>query len=224
MSMEHQQALATKASERYLLGEMSEPERFDFEAHYFDCPECADDVRTAAALARGIKAVCAEDAALRSHTTVVRESPRRGWLAWLSPASLVPSAAAVGLACLAAWQAFVLVPSLRWAGAPQALSPIVLRAAARGEEQALVIRRDQALSLLSLDVNSADPGVPLTYQVTAPGGALRHVAPTQPPPAGSPLIVVLPNSAIREPGSWMLLLRNQQSAEIARYPFSVQIN
>ena len=75
MSMEHQQALATKASERYLLGEMSEPERFDFEAHYFDCPECADDVRTAAALARGIKAVCAEDAALRSHTTVVRESP-----------------------------------------------------------------------------------------------------------------------------------------------------
>ena len=39
MSMQHQQALATKASERYLLGEMSELERFDFEAHYFDCPE-----------------------------------------------------------------------------------------------------------------------------------------------------------------------------------------
>ncbi len=224
MSMEHQQALATKASERYLLGEMSEPERFDFEAHYFDCPECADDVRTAAALARGIKAVCAEDAALRSHTTVVRESPRRGWLTWLSPSSLVPSALAAGLACLAAWQAFVLVPSLRWAGTPQALSPIVLRAAARGEEQALVIHRDQALSLLSLDVNAADPGVPLTYEVIAPGGAIRHSAATQAPPAGSPLIVVLPNSAIREPGSWMLLLRNQQGAEIARYPFSVQLN
>ena len=224
MSMEHQKALATKASERYLLGEMSEPERFDFEAHYFDCPECADDVRTAAALARGIKAVCAEDAALRSHTTVVRESPRRGWLSWLSPSSLVPSAVAVGLGCLAAWQGFVLVPSLRWASAPQALSPIVLRAAARGEEQALVIHRDQALSLLSLDVNSADPGVPLKYEVIAPGGGVRHSAATQAPPAGSPLIVVLPNSAIRESGSWMLLLRNQQGAEIARYPFSVQLN
>ena len=53
MSMQHQQALANKASERYLLGEMSEPERFDFEAHYFDCPACADDVRAGVALARG---------------------------------------------------------------------------------------------------------------------------------------------------------------------------
>jgi hypothetical protein len=100
----------------------------------------------------------------------------------------------------------------------------VLRAAARGEEQALTIRRDQALSLLSLDVNSADPGVALTYEVIAPGGATRHKGATQAPPAGSPLIVVLPNAAIREPGAWVLLLRNPQGTEIARYPFSVQLN
>jgi hypothetical protein len=136
----------------------------------------------------------------------------------------VPSTAAAALGCLAAWQAFVLIPSLRWAGAPQALSPVVLRAAARGEEQALAIRRDQAVSLLSLDVNSAEPGVPLTYEVIAPGGAIRHSGVTQAPPAGSPLIVVLPNSAIREPGSWTIRLRSQQGADIARYPFSVQFN
>jgi hypothetical protein len=223
MSMQHQQAVATKASERYLLGEMSEPERFDFETHYFDCPACADDVRTGAALARGVKAVCAEDTALRPHTTVVRELPRGGWFSWLPPV-LVPSMAAVALGCLAAWQAFVVIPSLRWAGAPQALSPVVLRAAARGEEQALAIRRGQALSLLSLDVNAADPGVPLIYEVIAPGGALRHQGTTQAPPAGSPLIVVLPHAAIREPGAWVLRLCNQQGAEIARYPFSVQFN
>jgi hypothetical protein len=153
MSMQHQQALATKASERYLLGEMSEPERFDFEAHYFDCSACADDVHTGAALARGLKAVCAEDAGLRPHTAVVREVRRGGWFSWLSPA-LAPSLAALALGCLAAWQAFVVIPPLRWAGAPQALSPVVLRASARGEEQALGIRRDRAVSLLSLDVNS----------------------------------------------------------------------
>jgi hypothetical protein len=218
--MQHQQALANKASERYLLGEMSEPERFDFEAHYFDCPACADDVRAGVALARGVKAVFAEDAALRPHTAVVSEEPRRGWFSWLP----LPATAAVALGCLAAWQAFVVIPSLRWAGSPQALSPIVLRAAARGEEQALTIRRDQSLSLLSLDVNSADPGAALTYEVVAPGGATRHKGPTLAPAAGSPLIVVLPNSAIREAGAWVLLLRNQQGAELARYPFSVQFN
>jgi hypothetical protein len=223
MSMQHQQALATKASDRYLLGEMSEPERFDFEAHYFDCPVCADDVRSGDALARGIKAVCAADAVSRPHTAVVREAPRRGWLSGLFPAML-PSTAAVALGCLAAWQALVVIPSLRWAGAPQALSPVVLRAAARGEEQALTIRRDQALSLLSLDVNSADPGAALAYEVIAPDGAVRHKGAAQAPPAGSPLIVVLPNAAIRQPGGWVLLLRNPRGAELARYPFSVQFN
>ena len=130
----------------------------------------------------------------------------------------------MALGCLAAWQAWVVIPPLRWAGTPQALSPIVLRAAARGEEQALDIRRGQAVSLLSLDVNGAGAGVPLTYEVMAPGGATRHRGAAQAPPAGTPLIVVLPNAAIREPGSWVLRLRNQQGEEMARYPFSVQFH
>jgi hypothetical protein len=216
--MEHQQALTTKASERYLLGEMSEPERFDFEAHYFDCPDCALDVRTGDALARGVRAVCAEDAALRPETAVVRDTPRRGWLSGLFP-SMVPSAAAVALGCLAAWQAVVVIPSLR---TPQALSPIALRAAARGEEQVVTVRREQTLSLLSLDVNCADPGTALTYEVVAPGGVIRHKGAVQAPPAGSPLIVTLFNSGLRERGAWVLILRSPQGAELARYPFTVQ--
>ena len=123
---------------------------------------------------------------------------------------------------MAAWQAFVVIPPLRWAGTPQALTPIALRAAARGEEQALTVRSDQSVSLLSLDVNSAEPGAALTYDVIAPDGAARHKGAAQAPPAGSPLIVVLPSSAIREPGAWVLVLRNPQGAELARYPFSVQ--
>jgi hypothetical protein len=175
-------------------------------------------------MARGIKAVCAEDAALRPHISVVREVPRRGWFSWLSPASLVPSTAALAFGCLAAWQAFVLIPAQRWANAPQALSPIVLRAAARGEEQALSIRRDEPLSALSMDVNAAAAGDPLTYELIAPGGAVIHHDATRAPQAGTPLIVFLPTSAIRDPGNWELRLRNQQGTEIARYPFSVQFN
>ena len=224
MSMLHQEALATKASERYLLGEMSEPERFDFEAHYFDCPACADEVRAGAMLARGIHAVCAEDAAGHSTAVVEKERPRRNWLSWLSPSSLVPSSAALAMGALAAWQGLVVIPSLRWAGAPQALAPVALRAAARGEEQALDIRRDQPVSVLSLDINAATSGEALKYDLIAPGGALRYQGAAQAPPAGSPLIVLLPNSALRESGSWQLLLHDRRATEIARFPFSVQLH
>ena len=179
-------------------------------------------MRTGAALARGIKAVCAEDASLRPHIAVVQERSRRGWLSWLSPAALVPSTAAIALGCVAGWQGLVLIPSLRWANAPQALSPIALRAAARGEEQALIVHRDQPLSALTLDVNIADPGAPLTYDLIAPA-APSATARRRKPRGGSPLIVFLPTAAIRESGSWTLSLRNRQGVE-SRYPFSVQLN
>ena len=222
--MLHQESLDTKAPERYLLGEMSEPERFDFEAHYFDCPVCADEVRAGAALARGIRAVCAEDAARRPHPAAAKEPLRRSWLAWLSPPSLVPSSAALALGCLAAWQGLVVIPSLRWAGNPQALAPVALRAAARGEEQVLDIRRDQPVSALSLDINTAAPGDSLKYDLVAPGGAVRYQGVAQAPPAGAPLILFLPNSAIRESGSWLLLLHTPRENENARFSFSVQLH
>jgi hypothetical protein len=222
--MLHQEALATKASERYLLGEMSEPERFDFEAHYFDCPACADEVLAGAALARGVHAVCAEEAALRPKPVVVREMPRRNWLAWLSPSSLVPSSAALAMGCLAAYQGLVVIPSLRWASTPVALAPVALRAAARGEEQVLDVRRDQPVSALALDINSAEPGESLKYDLVAPGGAVRYQSAVSVPPAGSSLVLFLPTSTLRESGSWQVLLHNQREAEVGRFPFSVQLH
>jgi len=220
MSMDHNEALSTRATERYLLGEMSEPERFDFEGHYFECSECADDVRAAHVLARGVKAVCAENPRAEPAS---REAPRSRWLSWLTPAAMAPSAIALALAGIAGYQAFVVVPALRWQTGSRALAPIVLRAAARGEEQALEIRRDQPVSLLSLDVNGPDPGAPLTYDVIAPGGEARISNAAQAPPLGSPLIVVLSNAEIRQPGAWVLVLRTPAGTEVARYPFSVQV-
>jgi hypothetical protein len=214
--MDHQRAESTKASERYLLGEMSEPERFDFESHYFECMECAADVRAADALARGVKAVCSQEPA-------VAPPVRRRWFDWLAPGALAPAAVAAGLAVVAAYQGWVVIPTLRTQTSSRALAPVVLRAAARGEEQTLEIRRDQPISLLSLDVNNADPGTPLTYEVIAPGGEARITSSAQAPPPGSPLIVVLSNTEFQQPGAWLLVLRTQKGAEVARYPFTIQL-
>ena len=54
--MTHEQAVSTFASERYLLEEMTEPERTVFEEHYFSCVDCADDVRMGAVMSDGARA------------------------------------------------------------------------------------------------------------------------------------------------------------------------
>jgi anti-sigma factor RsiW len=53
--MDHQDALRLAASEKYLLNEISRAERDEFEKHFFDCPECAEEVRTTAAFLAGTK-------------------------------------------------------------------------------------------------------------------------------------------------------------------------
>ena len=227
--MDHLQSLATKASERYLLGEMSEPERFDFEAHYFECEECAKDVCAADAMIRGIKSVCAEDAAYQPQTKVVAPAPAgRAWFGrlfgWLTPAALAPMAAALVLALVVGYQALVQIPGLRWAAESRAMAPLVLRAAARGEEQTVEIRRGEAMSIFSLDVNAADPGAPLVYEAAAAGGKARITGSTAAPPPGSPLLVVMPHAQLHQAGPWTLVLRTPQGAEIGRYPFTVKLN
>ena len=43
--MDHLQAVNTLAAERYLLDEMTDAERDEFEGHFFSCRDCADDLR-----------------------------------------------------------------------------------------------------------------------------------------------------------------------------------
>ena len=43
--MNHDAAVRDKIAERYLLGELTGEERDSFEAHFFTCQDCAEDVR-----------------------------------------------------------------------------------------------------------------------------------------------------------------------------------
>ena len=44
--MDHDTSIKTMAAERYLLEELSSSERDEFELHFFECPECAESVRS----------------------------------------------------------------------------------------------------------------------------------------------------------------------------------
>ncbi len=83
------------AAEKYVLGEMKGELREEFEEHYFDCAECALDVKTAAAFIAASKDIFQEEPV--KAPAVREEKPRAawGWREWLKPLIAVPALAAL---------------------------------------------------------------------------------------------------------------------------------
>ena len=77
--MEHAEAAATNASERYLLGEITAAEGDAFEEHFFDCAFCADDVRVGASFLDGGRRLVREDEQPPLAPVVPIAARRRTW-------------------------------------------------------------------------------------------------------------------------------------------------
>ena len=58
--MDHAEATASQATERYLLDDLSAAEADAFEEHYFDCAECADDLRLGVQVMNGGRSLARE--------------------------------------------------------------------------------------------------------------------------------------------------------------------
>src|SRR5260370_24234518 len=90
--MDHDMVVRQKMTERYLLDELDPAARDEFEEHYFDCKECALDVRAGALFVEQSKFVLAEKAepvvARLPATASVQAVPR--WLTWFRPAVVLP--------------------------------------------------------------------------------------------------------------------------------------
>jgi hypothetical protein len=93
--MEHAEAVENQAVERYLLEELTAAEADSFEEHYFDCAECAEDLRAGAALLDGGRRIAAEASEARPSNVerfpppAVRSAPRSTWLAAAAAAILL---------------------------------------------------------------------------------------------------------------------------------------
>ena len=75
--MTHDEADQSKAAERYVLDEMTPPERDAFEEHYFGCPACAADVRDAMTIAAMLRA----EKQSRHNVVPIHRVSRAPWLA-----------------------------------------------------------------------------------------------------------------------------------------------
>ncbi|HEX8409733.1 MAG TPA: hypothetical protein VF883_12800 [Thermoanaerobaculia bacterium] len=117
--MDHTDATATQATERYLLGELNAEETNAFEEHYFDCHLCAEDVRTGTAFFEGGRRLVREEREQERPVAPVAqidEHPR--WRRW------IPAAAAAMFAYL------TMVPLLMRTAAPVAKPMFALSGAA----------------------------------------------------------------------------------------------
>ena len=84
--MEHDEAIRSHAAERYAAHELSPAEQDAFEGHFFDCQECADEVRFELTFTANVRAVSREQRAQRQPAP---EPPRASswakWRGWLRP-------------------------------------------------------------------------------------------------------------------------------------------
>ncbi len=111
--MDHDEAVRTNVTERYLLNELDPELRDQFEEHLFDCRDCALDVRSAAMFVEQSKAILSEQPETVSGRVPAPVSKSSGWFAWLHPAFVVPVFAL--LLAVVGYQNFVMVPRLEQA-------------------------------------------------------------------------------------------------------------
>jgi hypothetical protein len=115
--MDHTAVVRQKMTEKYLLDELDSQVRDEFEEHYFDCPECASDVRTETEFVVHSKVILAESAEPVAIRAARPEPARGGWLAWLRPAFAAPALSLLLL--VAGYQNLVTLPRLRSDAKPQ---------------------------------------------------------------------------------------------------------
>jgi hypothetical protein len=141
--MDHNLVVREKITEKYLLEELEPSLRDEFEEHFFDCEECARDVRAASEFVTHSKVVLAERSA--TVPALAKATPSRastsGWFAWLRPAFAVPVFAL--LLAVIAYQNLAPLPHLtKAARQPQLLPAATVNLLTYGENAApLLIRQ-----------------------------------------------------------------------------------
>lgn len=149
--MDHNQAVELQLAVKYVLGELPPVQRDEYEDHYMDCPECAKDVRAAAAFADTAREVFREEARDES-ALPARGRGQSRWFAWFRPVVVAPAFAALLIAVI--YQNTVTIP--RYKGTTtQATAlvlvkpPVALRGGARrgGEEVKVPIHPEDSFEL-----------------------------------------------------------------------------
>lgn len=225
--MTHADAVNSLAVERYLLGEMSEAERDLFEAHFFECQECAEDVKAGALMREGAEAGFLSKPQLAPvaaftparQRTVMAAAPPAAPQLWYRSA-VVPWAVAAMLALVAGYQSLRTPSGLP--GQPsalEALNTVTLRPVSRGAIPSVAVSSSQVALALDVDAGGTTEVV---YELRDASAALVGSGRAATPVAGSPLLVVIQSFALKPQQQYILRVRDANAPDrvLGDFPFA----
>jgi anti-sigma factor RsiW len=227
--MDHSEALQLMATEKYLLDEFPPETREQFEEHFFGCPECALDVRMAAAFIEHSKKALSTAA-----TIPVPAAPSKfPWFAWLRPAFAVPAFAI--LLAIIGYQAFVVHPALSNTIAdlkkPSILPSAYLSSGtARGDNRPVVTAQAGQPFVLFVDIPADQRFGFYSAELLSPAGAKvwSLTIPAEAVEAARDSLPIRVAPASNQSGDYVLVVRGMgasttEGPEIARYSFELQL-
>jgi hypothetical protein len=233
--MEHAEAIDTGAAERYALGRMSEAERDRYEEHFFDCHDCAEEVRSASLFLENAEAVVREsEVAKRSAEDRVVVLPRasRGWKALFWPMPLGAAAALVLLLGVPlVYLGLVKVPRLERAR-PEAealqAAPWHFLSVSRSEPQAVRVAPGQRMIGFTLTKSGTRAHPFYSCEVRDASGRVVESNVIPAPPQGGELSIVVPTGKL-QPGAHVIAVAGLESPSgrpaadsVTLYPFTLE--
>ena len=163
--MNHDEAIRLMGAEQYLLNELSPELREQFEEHFFECAECANDVRAGALFLEHSKAILAAEAAAPQREIAPSRPETQSWWAWLRPAVAVPV-----FALLLAVIAVQNWPAHR---SPQILQAAYINIGSRGGNVPSISTRQDKGFLLRVSMPLAGSYSSYSANIYAPDGKLQ---------------------------------------------------
>lgn len=233
--MDHDLVVRQQMTERYLLDELDPEARHEFEEHFFDCPDCASDVRAGALFVEHSKVALARDSAPvpGSQPASAPVPAPAGWFAglraglrnMLRPAFAVPVMAV--LLAVIGYQNLVTYPQMQQAlNRPQVLPWAQVNVGTYGSEGPVVATRAGEGFLLFVRIPPEDGYAHYQADLYNPAGKLESSF-AIPAVAGQDQWPVRIPGANREAGGYILAVHGITAAgerkEVGRASFELQI-
>jgi hypothetical protein len=225
--MDHNQATQLAAVEKYLLEELTPELREEFEAHFFDCQECALDLRATDAFVLAAK----QEFSASPVRTIAAVKKSKSPFAMFWPSAAAWSALAASL-LLIAYQNLVSFPRIE-SQVAELRSPEVLPALSLvggnsrgGSVPTAAVPAGQPF-LLSLDLPAEEHVSSYSCLLYSPSGALLWRVEVAPQLAKDTISIRVPSLG-KQSGNFTLVIKGNKSDEgatdLARYRFTLTAN